>query len=321
MRRRAYVAAGILAVLAVGGCSQSSGGKSSAGGAVSNGGAIARPAVGGLPADKPAGGAAGDATDSGTVSGRSGTANSVAKTLPLDDGTYKIRTAQLTVAVPGARNVAAKADGAITIAEQAGGEVDSDNRTSGPRASATMQLRVPPDELTTTLSALGKLGVEKSRELSTTDVTQKVADVTSRVTSAQESIARLRALYAHATRVAVIIQIESELNSREADLESLEAQQRSLSRQTSMATITLSLVTAAKQAAPPAKPAKKRGGFLGAVERGWHGFAATALWVAEAIGTILPFLVLLLVVALGARLLWPRLPHRHARTPAPSPSE
>jgi hypothetical protein len=38
--------------------------------------------------------------------------------------------------------------------------------------------------------------------------------------------------------------------------------------------------------------------------------------VASAVGVLLPFLVVLLLVALGLRLLWPRLPHRHH--PAPS---
>jgi hypothetical protein len=88
-----------------------------------------------------------------------------------------------------------------------------------------------------------------------------------------------------------------------------------------MATITLSLVTAAKHVAPPTQPMQKRAGFLGGLERGWDAFANAAGWVATAVGTLLPFLVLLLVVAAGARLLWPRLPHRHAPTPTPTPSE
>jgi hypothetical protein len=308
MRRRAYVAVAILAVLAVGACSHNSSGDSAGGGK----------AAAALAPDAQRGelSAIGASTAGGSKSVHSPVLQNA--TAPLDDGTYKIRTAEMTVAVKGWRNVAVRAESAISIVEGTGGEVVSDYRTSGQHATATMRLRVPPDALQTTLSALAKLGIEKSREVSATDVTAKVVDVNSRVISARESIARLRALYAHATKVADVIAIEGELSGREANLESLEAQQRSLSRQTSMATVTLALITAAKHVAV-VKPAKKRGGFLGGLERGWDGFTDAAAWVALAVGTLLPFLALLLVLAFAGRVFWTRMPHRPA--PAPTPSE
>lgn len=317
MRRRVYGAAGILAVFALSACSHSSNGSSAGGVADSRG----------VPVGAPAAAAQGTGNVGGAASrpanaGGAGSAAQAARVSPLDDGTYQIRTAQMTVAVKGAQHVSAQADAAEAIALGVGGEVDSDDRTSGRHATATLQLRVPPDALGDTLTKLSALGVEKSRQLSTTDVTQRMADVRSRVSSAQQALAGLRNLFHRAQKVSDIITIETELNSREADLESLQAQYRALSHQTSMATVTLSLVTAVKHAvAPPKKHEKKRGGFLGGLQRGWDGFAATAIWVAAAVGTILPFLVLLLLVALGARLLWPRLPHRHAPVPTPHPAE
>jgi hypothetical protein len=230
--------------------------------------------------------------------------------LPLVGGAYQIRTARMTVAVKGARNVAARADTAETITVAAGGEVDSDDRTSGPHATAALQLRVPPDALDETLTRLSHLGTEKTRQSSTTDVTQTVADVRSRVESAQQSIDRLRTLFHKATTVSAIIELEDELSSREADLESLQAQDRALARETSLATITLTLVTAVKHHVPPATHKKEQRGFLGGLQRGWDGFTAAAAWVAGAIGTVLPFLVLLVALALAGRLLWPRLPRR-----------
>jgi hypothetical protein len=313
MRRRAYVAVAILAVLTVGACSHdsaSNGGK--AAGALSRGevtapGAALAPVPAGPAVRGSYGGSGG-----GTVAGQ------LAVKLPLNDGTYQIRTAQMTVAIKGWRNVAAKADAAIAIAEGKGGEVESDDRTTGRHATAALRLRVPPYALQATLRALSKLGVEKSRQLSTTDVTQRVVDVNSRVLSAQDSIDRLRKLFHGATKVSNLIAIENELNVREAELESLQAQQRSLARRTELATIALGLVTAPKHAAP-VKHHKKRGGFLGGLERGWNGFTAAAAWVASAVGTILPFLLLGLVLAFAFRLLWTRMPHRPA--PAPTPSE
>lgn len=318
MRKRVYIAAGILAVLAVGACSHSSGGGSSAGDAIGAGAGAAQ-------APNPVR-AAPHAPQAGNASGvRNGAGKSAVKLAGVG-GAYEIKTAEMTIAVEGAQNVAAQANRAGSIARATGGEVYSDDRTSGPHATATLVLKVPPDALDRTLGQLSRqLGSEKSRQRSTADVTQKVADVQSRVLNARQSIHRLRNLFQQATEVPAIIALEQELNTREGELESLQAQARALSREASMATINLTLVTAVKHHAPPPppKPEHHRGGFLGGLQRGWDGFTAAATWVALAVGTLLPFVVLLLVVAIGARLLWPRLPHRQhpAPTPSPSPSE
>lgn len=315
-RRRVILAGSILAVLAVGACSHSSHGSNSVSGGGGqnsvNGAAVGAGGAGSVDRMAPA----------QAAPKPQGTSHYSLASAPIDDGTAQIRTAEMRVAVKGWRNVTTKADEAGSIALRLGGEVDGDNRSSGRHATATLLLRVPPDELRDTLAALSKLGIEQYRHESTTDVTEKVADVRSRVQSAQLAIAELRELFDKARKISDIIEIESDLNQREADLESFQAQYRALTRQTSMAAITLSLVTARKAAAPPPKKEKKhRGGFVGGLERGWDGFTAFASWIATAVGTLLPFLVLLLVLALGARALWPRLPRRTGRAPMPTPSD
>src|SRR4051812_1514546 len=311
MRRTVLMAAAIVAVATVGACSQGGGGgKSAADFGSAGGGAAAGP-------ERAAGGkvANGSGGSVGSDSGNGGA--QLDKTAPLGDGTAEIRTAQLTVAVRRG-GVAAAANRADAIATAAGGEVDADNRSTGPSAAATLELRVPPSALLQVLKDLSALGKEKARQSSTTDVTEKVADVNSRVASAQRSIAALRTLYASASKVGDVIAIETELSGREADLESLQAQQRALARQTEMAAVTLELQTAARGAVAPA-PKKHRSGFVGGLQRGWDGFVSSAKWVATGVGTVLPFGVLLLLVALAARVLWRRLPHRP--TPVPAPSE
>jgi hypothetical protein len=323
MKRSALVlGAAVVAVLAVGACSHTSSNNSKAAGGAGYGASGDVTAQRDLAAvSAPAGVAAGGGqADKSVLSTTKGTAHTAV--LAPGDGSAKIRTADMTIAIRGAGNVAAKADAAGAIALRAGGEIDADDRTSGRHASATLELRVPPDQLQAVLRELHGLGTEKSRTLSTVDVTEKVADVTSRVASAQQSIARLRALYANATKVSDVISIESELGSREADLESLQAQQRSLARQTSMAQITVTLQTAAKATAKPAKKPKKTGGFVGGLERGWHGFVTAAAWLASAVGTLLPFLVLAFLVALAGRYAWARVGPRTPRpTPTPTPAE
>lgn len=326
MQRRAYlVAAGVLAVLAVGACSHSSGTKSSAAG------------NGNLTGLNPGGtGAGAGSTTYGSSSGTLAQARRLPAGLPamsadsvgtshagsakqLTDASAKIRIASLKVAIKGAGNVASKADQADAIAMQAGGDVDSDDRTTGRFASAALQLRVPPAALQPTLRKLSKLGHELGRQLSTTDVTQQVADVHARLVSANAAIERLRQLYQNknTAKVRDIIAIENELSSREADLESMQARERALTHETEKATINLTLVTATKKAVVHKAP-KKRGGFIGGIQRGWDGFVDAAVWIASAIGTILPFVALVLAVGFAVRRLgWPR----HRPVPAPSASE
>jgi hypothetical protein len=304
MQRRTigYATVAVLALLTVGACSASDNGaaKSARADGTTAGGSAA---VGALAAPSRAAARPGTTVDDAGV--------------PLATGA-KIRTAQITVALKRPSLVATQATQAADIAIRVGGQVDSDDRTSGPHAGATLQLRVPPDAMERTLDALARLGTEKSRESSSVDVTEKVADVNSRVSSARDAIVRLRALYSHATKVGDVIAVEAELSQREADLESLQAQQRTLDGQTAMATITLSLVTAPRAVAAPAK---KHSGFLGGLQRGWDGFTGAASWLAAALGAVLPFAALIIVLALAGRAVWNRLPRRAGPTPTPTPAE
>jgi hypothetical protein len=173
-------------------------------------------------------------------------------------------------------------------------------------------MRVPPTRLSSVLGQLSRLGTERSRHLTTRDVTSRVADVTSRVSSARTAIARLRTLYSRAKKVSDVIAIEAELSTREAGLESLEAQQRALAQQTATASVTLYLLN--RRAAPP--PVHHRSGFVGGLENGWDAFLRVASWVATAAGALLPFAVIALLVAVAGRFVWVRL---RAPRPAPKP--
>lgn len=304
MRRTVFATAGLLVVVAaVAGCSHSTGGANDGGngaaGAVLRAGAPV-PSAANQPMVHQVDQAAGRA-DAAAV------ANLQQR--------QEIRTADMTVAVKSRDQVAQQADAAVAITARSGGEVTEDDRISGRHAYATLVLRVPPARLEPTLQALSRLGVEKSRRLSTVDVTSRVADVASRVASARAAIAQLRTLYRQASKIRDLIEVEAQLASREADLESLEARQRALANQVALATITLHLVPAAKHHAKPA-PAKHYSGFVGGLERGWHAFSTAVAWLAVAVGAVLPFLVLALVIAL---LTWQLRRRLRPRSPDPSP--
>lgn len=318
----------LVALTGIGACTGSGGSggsgaaaRSAAVGAPGNGLSVPQPgdvASGGASAGS--GSAAGTGSGSGSGSGKSAGASTDGTDLgTLSLGPSRIRTANMQVTVHRGVSVTVQADAAAAIAIGAGGEVDSDNRTSGRYATATMLLRVPPDSLTGVLDQLSRLGTEVARQVSTQDVTAQVADVTSRVASAQDAIARLRVLYQHATRIADIISIESELSGRESDLEALQATQRALAAQTSLAAVTLTL-TAHSPVAPQPATQHHHTGFVGGLQRGWDAFARGATWIATAAGAALPFVLLVGVLALVARLLWPRVRFDRRVTPAPTPA-
>jgi hypothetical protein len=310
VRRSVFAVSALLAVTAVtavtAGCSHSSGAGNDAANAAAAGGGVGNnraPSAAPLRAGAQAAG----------VPHSAGTAAAVAKLSQQQE----IRTADITVAIKGADRVAQQADAAVAIAARAGGEVTQDDRISGKHASATMVLRVPPRQLEPTLQALAKLGTEKSRQLSTVDVTSRIADITSRVASAQAAIARLRTLYRQATKIRDLIAVETQLSSREAALESLEARARVLANQVALATITLRLLPAVPHKHKPKPvPVKHYSGFVGGLERGWHAFSTAVAWLAVAFGALLPFLLTALVLAAGT---WAwRRRTRHAPSADPS---
>jgi hypothetical protein len=275
-----------------------------------NGGSLA----GGAPdAAKAAPPAAAGAAHAGSAAGTESTALDQA---PLAS-TALIKKASLQVQIGKPGQVGAQADAAGQIAAAAEGSVFADQRTSGERPSAELTLKVPPDSLTAVLSRLAALGKELSRQSSSQDVTSQVADVSSRVQSARDSLIRLRVLYTHASKIGDVIAIESEIAQREADLESLEAQQRTLAAQTSMATIELTLSTSTTPA--PAAKHNDKTGFVGGLQRGWHAFGTSVVAVATALAAALPFLVLLALIGWGALAMRRRT--RAAAPPTPAPGD
>jgi hypothetical protein len=167
-----------------------------------------------------------------------------------------------------------------------------------------MVLRVPVEDFDTTLLQLSKLGTLVNRVSSAKDVTTEVADINSRVRSAQRSVITLRQLFDRAHQLSDIIRLESELSQREADLESLEAQQRSLNDLTTMSTITMTMEL--PPVAPKPKPVPhhhdKAGGFLSGIHQGWDALMETVRAVGLGLGVVLPLGTL--AVLLAALVYW-----------------
>jgi hypothetical protein len=221
-----------------------------------------------------------------------------------------IYTGSITLQVDDVPGAAATIAG---LATGVGGFVGGDQRQlDADHSIATLTLRIPADRFTTTLDAIGRQGHERSRSVSTQDVTATVIDLDARIKTQQASVDRMRDLLAKAQSISDVATVEAELTKREADLESMEAQQRNLADLTALSTITVNLL--GKDAAPPPPPKPAPTGFVGGLQKGWHAFVAVVDGLLVVLGALLPFII---VVGVPALLLWRW--RRRRRTPALAP--
>ncbi|UWE11668.1 DUF4349 domain-containing protein [Actinacidiphila bryophytorum] len=246
---------------------------------------------------------------SGTGSGKA--------TAPPSAPKYLVRTADLSIRTPHVEEASLKARTLVAAAGGYAGDEDTAVDAQG-HATSTIQLRVPPAAYDQLLDDLGKLGTLLGRKVSVDDVTGQVVDVQSRIKSQQASVDRVRKLMNQASGLTDVVQLESELSTREAALEALEAQQASLRAQADLATVTLRLSEPPVKAPVHKEPEKKKDGFWktvgNALAGGWHAFYLTVRAVLVVISALLPFLAVVALLLLVWRVLrWWR--------PRPEPTE
>lgn len=160
-------------------------------------------------------------------------------------------------------------------------------------ASSTTTLRVSNDDVDAMIADLAKLGVVAASYRTSEDVTAELADVDARLATAEASLARVRALMEKATTIADVVTLEAELSRRQADLEALQARQRTLADQTAQATVTVRLVS---EGAPVVE--EQETGFLAGLSAGWDAFTGAAVIALTVLGALVPFLLVLVPLAL-----------------------
>jgi Domain of unknown function (DUF4349) len=208
-----------------------------------------------------------------------------------------IYTANLSVRVKG--GVTAAANQATGIVAAAGGYVAGEQEIIPPGRHGVPQfdltLKIPVAQYGPALAKLKGLGTKISFSQHAQDVTQQVADVGSRVASAQAAIRQLRALLSRAGSVSQLLAVQEEINSQESELEAVLAQQRALARETSYATVTAVII--GHHARIVANPEKASPGFLAGLKSGWHALGVVVGWLLTALGSALPFLIPVALIA------------------------
>jgi hypothetical protein len=216
-----------------------------------------------------------------------------------------IYTANVTVEVKKATSEA-NALRKLVIAQ--GGYVLADERSE---TSARMVLKIAPSRFDALLKGFEKLGKVRSQSVMASDVTADMVDLEARLKSAKVSRDRLEALLRSATKVEDVIQIESELQQREALVEQMQGQLNVLNNQVGFATVNVSLYEANSAAeVDDTKPSAGEG-----LRNGWVALRNTFNTLILALATMLPFLAVLLPCVLLLRWAFKRTaPRRAARS-------
>lgn len=206
-----------------------------------------------------------------------------------------IYTASLTLR---SANAMAAARRAIAIVTSAGGYTSGEHAVAGRSGgTVTLQLKVPVSAYAGVLAELSSsaLGTQIALTQQATDVTQEVADVNSLVSSQQAAITALQGLLRRAGSIAALLQVQQQISNDESALESLQAQQRALDHQTTYATITMTLLSPRHRTA--ARRHQASHGFVAGLTAGWRALRHAVGWVLTALGVMLPFLIVVVIVA------------------------
>jgi hypothetical protein len=155
-----------------------------------------------------------------------------------DLGRDIIFTADLTVAV---NDVAEAGNEATRRIQALGGFLFGQRTTASPEPRSVLVFKVFPEDFQEALVRLGSIGELRSQNVTADDVTDRVVDIRSRITTAAASVERLRGFLENATDIETIADLENQLLQRETQLETLRGQLRTLEDAVSLATITLTI--------------------------------------------------------------------------------
>ncbi|MCP3974418.1 MAG: DUF4349 domain-containing protein [bacterium] len=162
-----------------------------------------------------------------------------------------IFTAEMTVSVD---NVADASDQAIAIITGFRGFLFGQRAVAEPEPTNVLVFKVPPDRFQEALAALGEVGDIRNQTVSADDVTERIVDLQSRISTSKTSVERLRTLLEGAETVKIITELENQLLERETSLEQMRGQLRTLEGQVSLATITIAITESVARPAVDVRP-------------------------------------------------------------------
>lgn len=133
-----------------------------------------------------------------------------------------------------------------------GGVLFGQETTTGEAPRSILTIKIRPEDFDEALNRLSGVGELVSQTVFADDVTDRVVDLESRITTSAVSVERLRSLLEVASNLEDIVELERELLNRETDLEVLRGQLRTLEDAVALATIVVVLTEPAPEIPEPA---------------------------------------------------------------------
>ncbi len=158
-------------------------------------------------------------------------------------GRMIIYTAQISMEV---EDVDAAANQIQSIAEGAGGFIQSVSISGEERKSGVITIRVPQEKFYDVLRRIEKIGNVTNKEISGQDVTEQYIDLEARLKNAEREEERLLAILDQATDVSDMLKVEEELMRVRETIESLKGKLQYLERRVEYSTISVYLEELAK---------------------------------------------------------------------------
>ena len=193
---------------------------------------------------------------------------------------------------------------------------NEDTQSTGDATYANITAQIPAADLDAFIADVSALGTVDSINVTAQDVTTQVVDLDARIKALTTSVDRMTQLLAQASRIEDLLAIETQLSQRQAELDSLKAQRTWLGDQVAMSTITVTLSPTTQLTEVDAP------GFLSGLQSGWAAFVSLIMVAVTAAGFLLPFLLVLLVIAIPLTIVIVRQSRRHRKpTESSAPTE
>lgn len=174
--------------------------------------------------------------------------------------------------------------------------------TGGKKHSIEMTLRVPQTDFSHVISQLQGLGRQKTFSQQGFDVTRQYQSLSLQKTTLQNEASAYQRLFSKATSMKTMLQIQQALARVQANLQSVQQQQSSLTRSVNLSTISLTLL-------PVSTVTHRTQSFGSAFLSSWSAMKQVAANMVVGAGWAAPWLILIALLGIPSRYLWPRL-HR-----------
>jgi archaellum component FlaC len=118
------------------------------------------------------------------------------------------------------------------------------------RHTASITLRVPQNQLDSTLDELAKLGTVENRNITAEDVSNQLVDFQARLSNLRRTEANLQKIMDRSGSVRDVLSVAQELSNVRQSIEQIDAQVKNLQNQVAYSTITLNLQAAVSSSSP-----------------------------------------------------------------------